>query len=311
LAPLSPYAGKYAGYAIERGKLSMNVHYTVEPDGRLQASNQVILNQLTFGERVDSPDATKLPVRLAIALLTDRHGVIDIDLPIGGSINDPQFSVGRIILKVILNLLAKALTAPFALLSGGGQDDLSQVLFVPGTARMKDGSERTLDKVAESLKDRPALQLTITGLADDDQEHADMQAANLDDRLAGLRRTELLQGGEADPPGLPALSADDRTRLVKRLYADTKLPDKPRNLLGLAKDVGQAEMESRLKQGLALAPEAARQLAILRSRVVRDALVERGLANERMFVASPKLQAAGSAEPQSWLPHAQLELATR
>jgi outer membrane protein OmpA-like peptidoglycan-associated protein len=311
LAPLSPYAGKYAGYAIDRGKLSMNVHYRVQPDGRLDATNQVILNQLTFGERVESPSATKLPVLLAVALLKDRHGVIDVNLPIGGSINDPQFSVGGIVVKLILNLLGKALTAPFALLSGGGQDDLSQVLFVPGTARMREGSDPALDKVANALNDRPALQLTITGLADDDQEHADMQGANLDARLSGLRRTELLQQGEANPAEAPALSAEDRARLVKRLYADTKLPDKPRNIVGLAKDLPEAEMEARLKAGLPLPPEAARQLAIQRARAVRDALVARGLPDERMFVAAPKMHGAGSAEPEAWLPHAQLELSTK
>src|SRR4030095_2904292 len=98
LAPLTPYASKYVGYAIERGKLSMDVHYNVQPDGKLQASNHVVLNQLTFGDKVESPDATKLPVRLAVALLSDRHGVIDVNLPVSGSINDPHFRVGAIIL---------------------------------------------------------------------------------------------------------------------------------------------------------------------------------------------------------------------
>ena len=133
LAPLSPYAGKYAGYAIERGKLSMDVHYIVQPDGQLEATNHVVLNQLTFGDRIESPSATKLPVRLAVALLSDRHGVIDVNLPISGSINDPQFSVGGIIWQVIVNLIVKIVTSPFALFSGGGGPDLSVVNFRPGT----------------------------------------------------------------------------------------------------------------------------------------------------------------------------------
>jgi uncharacterized protein involved in outer membrane biogenesis len=311
LAPLSPYAGKYAGYNIERGKLSMNVHYQVQPDGHLEASNQIILNQLTFGEKVDSPSATKLPVLFAVALLKDRNGVIDVNLPIGGSLNDPKFSVGGIIFKLIINLLTKALTAPFALLAGGGEQDLSQVLFVSGTAKLQEGSDKALDKVAKALDDRPGLHLTITGLADDDQEHADMQAANLDARLVGLRRTELLQSGQADVPAAPPLTPEDRTRLVKRLYADTKLKDKPRNVVGIAKDIPQAEMETRLKEGLPLPADAARQLAVQRAQVVRDALAARGLSNERMFVASPKVHGAGSAEPEEWLPHAQLELSAR
>ncbi|MFL6695620.1 MAG: DUF748 domain-containing protein, partial [Vitreoscilla sp.] len=107
LAPLTPYAAKYAGYAIERGKLSMDVSYKIAADGRLEARNQVILNQLTFGDAIASPSATKLPVKLAIALLKDRNGVIDLNLPISGSINDPQFSVGGVVVKLIVNLLVK------------------------------------------------------------------------------------------------------------------------------------------------------------------------------------------------------------
>ena len=156
LAPLSPYAGKYAGYAIERGKLSMDVHYRVQPDGRLEASNRVVLNQLTFGERIESPSATKLPVRLAVALLKDRNGVIDVNLPVEGSINDPQFSVAGLVVRIIVNLIAKALTAPFSLMAGGGGEDLSVVAFRPGTSTMDDGASAVIDKVARrSRSGRP------------------------------------------------------------------------------------------------------------------------------------------------------------
>ncbi len=122
LAPLSPYSVKYAGYGIERGKLSMDVGYKVLPDGQLTASNNIVLNQLTFGDKVEGSTAS-LPVKLAVALLADRNGVIDINLPISGSLNDPQFSLGSVILKVIGNLIVKAVTAPFTLLAsafGGG-----------------------------------------------------------------------------------------------------------------------------------------------------------------------------------------------
>lgn len=317
LAPLSPYAGKYAGYAIERGKLSVDLRYRIQPDGRLEASNRVVLNQLTFGEHVESADATKLPVLFAVALLKDRHGVIDVDLPVGGSLDDPKFSVGGIVWKLVLNLLGKALTSPFALLAGGGGDDLQQVLFVPGTARLQPDAERTLDRVAKALDDHPGLQLTVTGLADDDQERAAMQAAQVESRLVAMRRSERLQAGEAPasaasaPAPVEALAPADRTRLVKRLYDDTKLPDKPRNLVGMAKDLPEADMTARLVAGQALPPDAARTLAVERGRVVRDALVARGLPNERLFVAAPKMHGAGGAEPEAWLPHAQLALSAR
>ena len=155
LTPLSPYAGKYAGYGIERGKLTMDVAYRITPEGQLAATNKLVLNQLTFGERVESPTATQLPVLLAVALLKDRNGVIDLDLPIGGSINDPQFSVFGLVLKVIGNVLTKAITAPFSFLSGGGDDDLSVVTFEPGTAVLTPEGRAAADKVAKALLDRP------------------------------------------------------------------------------------------------------------------------------------------------------------
>ena len=107
LPGLTPYSSKYAGYPIERGKLSVDVAYKIEADGKLEASNQIIVNQLTFGPKSDSPDAIKLPVPFIVALLQDRHGVIDLDLPLTGSINDPQFSIGALIWKVIVNLFTK------------------------------------------------------------------------------------------------------------------------------------------------------------------------------------------------------------
>src|SRR4029079_6911446 len=115
LPPLTPYSVKYAGYGIEKGKLTFDVHYKIE-DRKLTATNRLVLDQLTFNrERIDSPTATKLPVLLAVSLLQDRNGVIDINLPVAGSLDDPQFSVGGLIIRVIVNLLTKAVTAPFAL----------------------------------------------------------------------------------------------------------------------------------------------------------------------------------------------------
>jgi len=197
VAPLSPYAGKYAGYAIERGKLSMDLHYNVQPDGRLEASNHVILNQLTFGDRIESPSATKLPVRLAVALLSDRNGVIDVNLPISGSINDPQFSVGGIIWQVIVNLIVKIVTSPFALFSGGGGPDLSVVNFRPGTAVMAGDASAALDKVAKALQERPSLQMTVTGAADPSSEGDAMRDAMLEQRLLTQQRNEALRAGVA------------------------------------------------------------------------------------------------------------------
>jgi len=333
LTPFSPYAGKYVGYGIERGKLSMDVSYRIDPDGQLQARNQIVLNQLTFGDKVDSPDATKLPVRLAVALLTDRNGVIDLDLPIGGSINDPQFSIGGLIWKMFVNLIGKALTSPFSLLTGGGNGggaDLSTVAFVPGTARPAAGADAVIDKVAKALTDRPAMKLTLTPTADLAAEGDALRGALLEQRLMARWQEERREqgpparpGGDADagraaaappdesasdalatatvdadrPPPRPTprladLPLADRTRLLEAQYDATDLPDKPRNFIGMTKDLPAPEMEARLKQAITPTSDDARALAQRRAEAVRDALLAKGLSNDRIFIAAPALGAA-------------------
>ena len=318
LAPLSPYAGKYAGYAIERGKLSMEVAYRIDADGKLDAKNQVILNQLTFGDRIESPDATKLPVLLAVALLKDRHGVIDINLPVSGSLNDPQFSIGGIVWKLILNLLTKALTAPFALLAGGGSDDLSLVEFRPGTALVNAGGNAAIDKVAKALIDKPALKMTVTGAADPASEREACLSAALEARLATEARREALRSGapgvaagaSAAAGAAPALGAEERVRLLKQLYKDTEIPNKPRNAVGFVKDIPGPEMEALLKSRLVVGDETMRELALQRGIAVRDALIAKGLPSERLFLAAPKLRASGDADA-AWTPRVQLALSTQ
>ena len=289
----------------------MDVAYKIDADGRLEATNQLVLNQLTFGDRIESKDATKLPVRLAVALLKDRNGVIDINLPVSGSINDPQFSVGGVIWQVVGNLLTKALTAPFALLAGGGRDDLSLVEFEPGTAVMTAGGASAVDKVAKALTERPALKMTVTGAADPVSERDAYQRAAIDARLRAEARRDALRAGApgsaASAP--PPLGAEERSRLLEQVYKNTDLPDKPLNALGFAKSVPAPEMEALLKSRIVVTPEAARELALQRGITVRDALIAKGLPNERLFLAAPKLRASGE-EDAAWTPRVQLTLST-
>ena len=309
LAPLSPYAGKYAGYAIERGKLSMEVAYKIDADGKLDAKNQVVLNQLTFGDKIESKDATKLPVLLAVALLKDRNGVIDINLPVSGSINDPKFSVGGIIIKVIINLLTKAFTAPFALLAGGGSDDLSAVDFQAGTALVTANGTSAIDKVAKALTDKPSLKMTVTGAADPVSEREAFQQAALDARLLAEKRREALRSdAPADAASAPeSLRSDERAQLLKQVYKATDLPNKPRNAIGFAKDISGPEMEALLKARTPVSEDAMRELALQRGIVVRDALMARGLPSARLFLAAPKLHAGGDGAG-AWTPQVRLAL---
>jgi hypothetical protein len=174
LSRLSGYAERYAGYAIDKGSLSVALHYKIE-DGKLEADNQLFLDQLTFGKASDSAEATKLPVRLAVALLSNRRGEIDIRLPVAGTLDDPQFSIGGVIWRVLVNLVGKALSAPFSLLMGDGDGEQGQVDFAPGSSELDDAGRRRLDALADKLLDRPALKLEATGQADPARDGAELQ----------------------------------------------------------------------------------------------------------------------------------------
>ena len=301
LAPLSPYAGKYAGYAIERGKLSMDVHYKIERDGKLTANHQVILNQLTFGERVEGPTATKLPVLFAVSLLKDADGVIDINLPVSGTLADPEFSVGGIVWKMILNLFAKVITAPFSILAGSGGKDMSIVAFQPGTAMPTADGKATIDKVAKSLAGKPALKLTVTGEADAAAERDAFEQAALEAMLVQEQRREALRASAKapEPEAVVAIEGEERARLLKAVYKNTDLPGKPRNVIGMKSDIPAAEMEAMLRKDVKAGPDAMRELALQRGLVVRDALAAKGLATDRIFLGAPKLHDAASVAPDA------------
>ncbi len=308
LPPLSPYTVKYAGHGIERGKLSVDVAYKVEPDGQLTASNQIILNQLSFGERVQDSDAPNLPVKLAVALLADRNGVIDIDLPISGSLNDPQFRIGPLIFRLIFNLIGKALTAPFSLIAGalgGGGAEASQVVFGDGSVALDPASRQRLDAVARALVERPALQVTVVGHADLEAERAGYQRAQLNRQLLAEKRRALVRAGSALPDDLAVLP-EEYPALLKEVYRRADIP-KPRNLIGIAKDIPQAEMEALLLASIPVTPDALRELAVARAVVVKDYLAGRELPEDRLFLGAPQLGRQG----ENWHPQAELRLAPR
>lgn len=295
LPPTSPYSVKYLGYGIEKGKLSAKVHYTLR-ERRLEAQNKVVLDQLTFGEKVDSPTATKLPVLFAISLLKDRNGVIDVEMPIGGSLDDPEFSVGGLVLRMIFNLIGKVVTAPFTLLAGlgGSSADLSQVAFAAGSAQLDAAASRQLEVLAKALAERPALRLDLAGRAD---PVADREALL---RTALLRLVKAEKAREAGRTGEAAaaidtlqLTPEEYPRYLRLAYRRASF-DKPRNAIGMIKDQPPEQMERMLLAHLAIDEAALRALAEARAQAVRDWLAGHGVAGERIFVVAPKLDREGA-----------------
>jgi hypothetical protein len=296
LPRLTPYSVKYAGYPITKGKLSMEVHYQVENE-KLTATNHLFLDQLTFGERVESPTATKLPVLLAVKLLTNSRGEIDIHLPISGTLNDPKFSIGGIIVQVIINLLTKVVTAPFTLLAGafGGGEELGYVEFAPGAAVLAPDQIKRVDALSKALNERPALRVDIIGRVDPAADAEGVRQAKVEAKLKAAKVRQLVRsGGAAVDPATVTISNEERPALVAAVYSSEEIPDKPRNFLGLAKSVPAQEMEQLLHKHLAATPDDLRALANQRASAVRNRLEAEGkVSRERLFLVEPKLTAEG------------------
>lgn len=298
LPRLTPYSLKYAGYPILKGKLTMEVKYKIE-DRKLAANNHVYIDQLTLGDRVDSPTATKLPVTLAVSLLKNSRGEIDINLPVSGSLDDPKFSIGGLIVQVIVNLLTKVVTAPFSLLAAafGGGEELGYIDFAAGSAALGADQTKRIDTLAKALNDRPALKLDVIGRADPAVDTDGVLRDKLDAKLRAAKvRQSMRGGGESLDPAKVAITAEERPALIAAVYDEEKIPDKPRNFIGMAKSIPAPEMEKLIVAHLAVTPDDLRALANQRAAAVRDRLEEEGkVPRERMFLVEPKV-GAGDAK---------------
>ena len=290
LSPLSPYSGRYAGYGIEKGKLTLNLRYHIEKR-KLDSENKVFLDQFTFGEAVDSPDATKLPVRLAVSLLKDRSGEIHLDLPVSGSIDDPKFSIWRVVWKIIGNLLVKAATSPFALLGAmfGGGEQLSYLEFPPGTADIPAAEEGKIGNLAKILHDRPGLKLEIEGHVDLDADREGMLQLIFRRKVASQKLVDLAKSGQPAPPLDNVLvEPGEYPKYLARAYKMEKFP-KPRNFLGMAKDLPVPEMEKLMLTHIEVTDDHLRQLAMDRASRVRGRLVASGgVEPGRIYLVEPK-----------------------
>jgi uncharacterized protein involved in outer membrane biogenesis len=290
LSPLSPYAGRYAGYGIRKGKLALDLKYHIEKK-KLDAENKVFLDQFTFGDAVDSPQATKLPVRLAVALLKDRKGEIRLDLPVTGRIDDPKFSVWGIVVKIIVNLLVKAATSPFALLGAlfGGGEEISYLEFEPGLSVPPAASEGKIGNLVKVLDERPALNLEIEGHVDLERDKEALRQLSFRRKVAAQKVRELARGGGAAPPIDNVLvEPAEYPKYLTRAYKEEKFP-KPRNFIGMARVLPVPEMEKLMLTHLQVTDDDLRRLAGERASSVKDRMLRSGKIDPgRIFLVEPK-----------------------
>jgi hypothetical protein len=232
LSTFNPYSGKFAGYNITKGKLTTELHYKV--DGRkLDAQHHITVEQLEFGDKTASKDAVSLPIKLAVALLKDRNGVIDLDIPVTGSLDDPQFRLGPLIWKVFINILEKAVTAPFALLGAlfGGGPDLQFIDFQPGDGTLSPAAAGKLRAVVKAMDERPQLKIEVPIATVQELDRPALIEARFQSEL-GEALSDRGKGKKSTtaPPTFdqldPAAQLDLLTHLyVKKVGAEPRFPD--------------------------------------------------------------------------------------
>ncbi len=301
LTTVSPYSTKFAGHPIKKGKVSLQLHYKLAKH-LLEAENKVVIDQLQLGEKVESPDATSLPVKLAIALLKDRNGVIDIDLPVRGDLNDPEFHYGKVIINVLVNLVTKAVTSPFNLVAGlvgGSGEELSTVVFPVGSDALSSASEANLKTLAKALVDRPGLRLDVAGAADPEADRAALAEAKLTRELLSVKPGSSRTQGKPDPEAPPTtlqLTATEKEELIKALYIKKfgRLPDPPPARPGekpqTTQPISTVSLKAQLLKDIKVGDDEIRLLAQRRAKRIQDYLVsEGGITPDRIFLLAPKV----------------------
>lgn len=319
---LTPYSGKFAGRRIDSGKLSVDLEYKIK-NRQLAGENKFVINKLKLGERVDSKDAMKLPLDLAIALLEDSNGIIDIDLPISGSLDDPKFSYGKIIWKAIVNVLTKLVTAPFRALGkllGVSSEKLEAVSFDPGSSKLLPPEQEKLKMLAEAMAKRPALTLTLEPGFDPVADRRALQEQTMRREAAAVAGIKIAPNEAPGPADVNhykiqtwledryiALSGKEDYKKLRASFQDKNASAAARVMESEAverlarrfktRDPGpasafHAELVERLTQKIAIDDSELNKLAQARGQAMREELVKRGLVAGRVSSGSPIKQEA-------------------
>ncbi|SAK77981.1 AsmA family protein [Caballeronia glebae] len=292
LTNLTPYSSKYAGYPITKGKLNVDLHYMLA-DNKLTANNHLFIDQLTFGDHVDNPTATKLPVRLAVSLLKNSRGEIDVNIPISGSLDNPEFSIGGLVWQALVNLVQKAVTAPFTLLAhafgGGSGEDLNYIEFDAGSATLNDASQKKLDTIAKALADKPSVRVDVTGRVDPKTDEPALRAAWLDQQVKRAKVRDMSSNGENVEWNAIKITDADYDKYLTKAYksADFK---KPTNFIGMTKSTSDADMKAALTKNAPVDEGTLRDLAQRRAQAVQE-YFDGKIDSKRIFVVAPKLSA--------------------
>ncbi len=289
LTTLTPYSGKFAGYRIHKGRLSLKLHYQIN-DGKLNATNQLLLEQLQLGERVDSPDAVDLPIRLAIALLKDRKGKIALDLPVQGDLNNPQFKIAPIVWQTLRNLITRAVSAPFNFIAGlanGNAQELSEVAFLPGETVITAEAAKNLDTLAKALKERPQLRLEIEGGSLSKLDGPILAEMRLTTAYQNAWYSILQRRGAKIDSSKETLEVPEKEHaaLLEGIYRSQLKQQPPSEWADLDKAQREQQMRTAVLDSYAKSALGLRRLAQARANSIKEYLIEQAQLNaERVYL---------------------------
>ncbi|WP_323114945.1 DUF748 domain-containing protein [Pseudomonas guariconensis] len=300
LTTLTPYSGKFAGFRIRKGRLNLDLHYLIT-NGQLKAENKVVVEQLQLGEKVDSPDAVDLPIRLAVALLKDTEGKISIELPVTGDLNNPQFSVMPIIWQTLRNLVLRAAQAPFkfigGLIAGGGAEDLGNVAFAPGSSDLSADAQSALDKLASALKERPELRLEIEGTSAQSSDGPLIAKQRLEREYQATWYKILQRRGDKVPANASMLVVDDSDKpaMLEGIYRARLKQQPPAEWQQLSRDERTTKLHDAVIKSWSESTALLRQLGQDRAGSIKDYLVDKGqLEDDRVYFIDTNLGQAES-----------------
>ncbi|MGE8500452.1 MAG: DUF748 domain-containing protein [Pseudomonas sp.] len=295
LTTLTPYSGKFAGYRIRKGRLNLDLHYRIN-NGQLNADNKVVVEQLQLGEKVDSPNAVDLPIRLAVALLKDTEGKIALELPVQGDLNNPQFSVMPIVWQTLRNLVLRAAQAPFkfigGLVSGGSDMDLSNVPFAAGSAELDADAQAILDTLAKALGERPALRLEVEGMSALSSDGPPLGEQRLEREYQTTFYKILQRRGDTVPAEASQLQVpdDEKPALLEGIYRARLKQQPPAQWSELDDEERTAQLRTAVVDSWAQSQLLQRQLGQARAASIKAYLVDRGgLAAERVYLLDASL----------------------
>jgi len=294
MSKLTPYSGKFVGYAIKEGKLSMDLNYKIKK-GLMEGDNKINLDSLTLGDKIESEEATNLPLGLAIAILKDSKGQIDIDLPVSGDLNDPEFRYGSIVWRAIGNLIGSVVTSPFKLLGsmlGIEAENLKSVDFAAGEYVLIDSEEEKMEQYKQILEKRNELKLLITPSFNEALDTKALQEQNVTAQIEAM---------------MPKKSKEDDSygKAIKKLFIQKYSDDAYSKLIKTYKeeklDAGAVNdnLIAKIAESLTIAPEALQALALKRAdAIIQNLATKHKIAPQRVIKNEPQ---ASDAIREQWV----------